>query len=64
VFPNGTEFFIKGISIGNWMNNEGYMWDFKDLCQSQWQVKELIKELIGPLKASSFYKNWLNNFFT
>jgi endoglucanase len=54
----GEKVILRGMGIGGWMLQEGYMFKLSHLGQ-QYRIKEKIKELVGEEKATQFYKEWL-----
>ena len=63
VKPDGSELFLKGINLGNWLVPEGYMFKFKKT-NSPRLINQLINELIGPEKTMNFWQNYRNNYIT
>ncbi len=53
-------FILKGMGLGGWMLQEGYMFNLGFLGQ-QYKIKEKITELIGKKQADIFYEKWLKN---
>ncbi len=60
----GNVLNLKGINLGNWLNPEGYMFDFGDTVNSYWMINDVIRELIGPYKAVEFWKKFRDNYVT
>ena len=50
--PNGQEVHMRGISLGNWLLPEGYMFNFEKAVSSR-QIREVSIELLGPVAARS-----------
>lgn len=61
VKPNGDEFIIKGLGLGGWMVQEGYMLGASG---AQWEIKSFLTSLAGTDATNNFYNNWLNNLVT
>ena len=61
--PDGKPFQIRGTNLGNWLVPEGYMFLFKD-ANSPRLINETLMELIGPGRASSFWKTYLDVYIT
>lgn len=59
----GEKFILRGMGLGGWMLQEGYMFKLSHLGQ-QYKIKEKIKELVGEEKTNQFYENWLLNHTT
>jgi len=51
-------FILRGMGLGGWMLQEGYMFNLGFLGQ-QYKIKEKISELIGEKEADIFYDKWL-----
>ncbi|PMD91648.1 glycosyl hydrolase family 5 [Siphonobacter sp. BAB-5405] len=56
----GKKIILRGMGLGGWMLQEGYMFRLSNLGQ-QYRIKAAISELIGPEKTEAFYTRWLNN---
>ena len=63
VRPDGTELFIKGTNLGNWLNPEGYMFGF-ERTNSAGFIDLCFRELVGPDAASDFWKAFKDNYIT
>ena len=61
--PDGTQLFITGTNLGNWLNPEGYMFGFQRM-NAPHQINELISQLVGPEKAAEFWKQFKDNYIT
>ncbi len=53
---------LRGIGLGGYMLQEGYMLKFPFPHQQQHVIKEHIQELIGEEKTEEFYQKWRSNF--
>ena len=60
VNQNGENVLLRGIGLGGWMLQEGYMMKINANGQ-QYKIKQRLEELIGPEKTESFYAAWLSN---
>ena len=60
VNQNGEKVILRGMGLGGWMLQEGYMLRFPNEGQ-QYRIKERIEEVIGKSKTGEFYEAWLNN---
>ena len=49
---------LRGMGLGGWMLQEGYMFRLSFLGQ-QYRIKEKIKEVVGEEKTKQFYEQWL-----
>ena len=64
VNEKGKNIQLKGLGLGGWMLQEGYMLKTADFAGPQYQIKEKIKELIGEKGMKNFYKTYLKNGIT
>jgi aryl-phospho-beta-D-glucosidase BglC (GH1 family) len=63
VDPGGETMVLRGMGLGGWMLQEGYMFRLSQLGQ-QYRIKEKIAFLIGKEKTEEFYNKWLANHTT
>lgn len=63
VDEQGREVILRGMGLGGWMLQEGYMLQLSALGQ-QHVIRGRIEELIGPEKTQAFYDAWLDNHVT
>src|SRR5688572_9879534 len=63
VDPAGETMILRGMGLGGWMLQEGYMFRLSQLGQ-QYRIKEKITSLVGTEKADEFYNKWLLNHTT
>lgn len=61
--PDGTKLLIRGTNLGNWLNPEGYMFNF-DRCTSPNFIERMVREISGPDFADDFWKKWKDNYIT
>jgi endoglucanase len=59
----GEKIILRGMGLGGWMLQEGYMFRVSNLGQ-QHHIKEKINELVGEEKTNQFYDQWLLNHTT
>lgn len=59
----GENVLLRGIGLGGWMLQEGYMLKINKDGQ-QYKIRERIEELIGAQKTVAFYDAWLTNHTT
>ncbi|WP_341839395.1 cellulase family glycosylhydrolase [Chitinophaga caseinilytica] len=60
---NGEPMVLRGIGLGGWMLQEGYMLKiYRD--GQQYRIRERIEALVGPARAAEFYDRWLANHTT
>ncbi|HET7361198.1 MAG TPA: cellulase family glycosylhydrolase [Salinimicrobium sp.] len=57
---NGEPIILRGMGLGGYMLQEGYMLKFPFSGQ-QYVIKNKIEDLIGPKKTEKFYEAWLFN---
>lgn len=60
----GENIQLKGLGLGGWMLQEGYMLKTADFAGPQYKIKEKIAELIGEDGMNEFYKAYLKNGIT
>jgi hypothetical protein len=60
VNEKGEKVILRGIGLGGWMLQEGYMLKLGKV-GPQYRIREKITELVGPEKAAEFYDRWLAN---
>jgi len=60
---NGDNVLLRGIGLGGWMLQEGYMLHLNKEGQ-QYRIKQRIASLIGEDETKAFYKAWLSNHTT
>ncbi|HTE12586.1 MAG TPA: cellulase family glycosylhydrolase [Chitinophagaceae bacterium] len=61
VNEKGENVLLRGIGLGGWMLQEGYMLGLNNKWQQQNQIRRHIEELIGKDRAQEFYDVWLAN---
>ncbi|MBX2877314.1 MAG: carbohydrate-binding protein [Saprospiraceae bacterium] len=59
VNENGDTIILKGMGLGGWMLQEGYMLQTAGFANPQHQIREKIEELIGKEDTDAFYDAWL-----
>lgn len=60
VNEKGDNVLLRGMGLGGWMLQEGYMLGIHKEGQ-QHKIRQRIQELIGKEDTDDFYKKWLNN---
>ena len=60
VNEKGGTVILRGIGLGGWMLQEGYMLKLGKV-GPQFRIREKISELVGPEKTADFYNRWLAN---
>jgi endoglucanase len=63
VNEKGENVLLRGIGLGGWMLQEGYMLHVNKESQ-QYRIKQRIELLIGKEQTQEFYKAWLSNHTT
>jgi endoglucanase len=61
VNEQGDEIILRGIGLGGWMLQEGYMMQTASFAGAQHEIRTKIEELIGPENTQTFYNAWLAN---
>ncbi|WP_278352255.1 cellulase family glycosylhydrolase [Chryseobacterium gleum] len=64
VNDKGENVQLRGLGLGGWMLQEGYMLKTADFAGPQYKIKEKIAELIGEDGMNAFYKAYLKNGIT
>jgi len=59
--PDGRILHIKGISFGNWLMPEGYMFKF-EAAKAPNQIYAAFDWLLGPDKATAFWKQFRDSY--
>jgi len=59
--PDGTPLQIKGISLGNWLMPEGYMFKF-EVAKSPRQIYAAFDRLLGSEQAAAFWKTFRDRY--
>ena len=57
----GDTIILRGMGLGGWMLQEGYMLQTAGFASAQYQIRDKIEELIGPADTDLFYDAWLDN---
>ncbi|REC50304.1 cellulase family glycosylhydrolase [Chryseobacterium pennipullorum] len=64
VNDKGENVQLRGLGLGGWMLQEGYMLKTADFAGPQFRIKEKIAELIGEGGMQEFYRAYLKNGIT
>lgn len=59
----GRPVILRGMGLGGWMLQEGYMFELPELGQ-QHVIRQRIAALIGEPRTAAFYRAWLDTFIT
>ncbi len=57
----GKEIILRGMGLGGWMLQEGYMLRVRGIGQQQHVIKSKLTELVGKNTTDQFYEAWLAN---
>lgn len=60
VNEKGEKVILRGMGLGGWMLQEGYMLKLGKI-GPQHLIRKKIEDLIGPEKTAAFYEGWLAN---
>lgn len=60
----GKEVYLKGIGLGGWLNQEGYMLNTSSFANSTTQIRTRIEALIGKANSDAFYQAYYKNGMT
>lgn len=60
----GQEVILRGMGLGGWMLQEGYMMKTASFASTQHALKGKITELVGEAGMNEFYDLWLKNHCT
>ena len=52
---------LRGMGLGGWMVQEGYMLQTSAYANPQWEIRQKIVETIGEDATVDFYDAWLQN---
>ena len=61
--PDGSKLYIVGTNLGNWLNPEGYMFNFRKT-NCEWMINLMVTELAGPDFAKQFWQAFKDNYIT
>ena len=61
IAPDGSTLHIKGISLGNWLMPEGYMFKF-EVAKSPRQIYGAFDRLLGPERAQAFWRQFRERY--
>ncbi len=64
VTPSGEKLLLRGINLGNWLEQEGYMFLFENGPQSPREIEEFFDELIGPDASKTFWEKYRQQYIT
>ncbi|KAA3616463.1 MAG: T9SS C-terminal target domain-containing protein [Calditrichaeota bacterium] len=58
----GAEVILRGAGLGGWMLQEGYMLQTNSFANAQYEIRDKIEQLVGPINTENFYTAWLENY--
>lgn len=61
---NNKEIILRGLGIGGWMIQEGYMLGTNSFANPQHEIRAKITDVIGETNTNRFYEAWLSNLCT
>ncbi|MGC4021773.1 MAG: carbohydrate-binding protein [Cyclobacteriaceae bacterium] len=64
VDDSNNEILFRGMGLGGWMLQEGYMMETANFANTQHDIRSRIQDLIGATNTDQFYNAWLSNHFT
>ena len=64
VNESGDTILLRGMGLGGWMLQEGYMMHTSSFANAQYQLMGKIEELIGATDTDLFYESWRANHVT
>lgn len=62
VDETGNEVILKGIGLGGWLVQEGYMLQTSGFASAEHEIRAKIEELIGREKTSEYYDKYHENY--
>ncbi len=61
VNESGETVILRGMGLGGWMLQEGYMLQTAGFANAQYKIRNSVEELIGKADTDLFYEAWLAN---
>ena len=64
VDKDGCPIILKGWGLGNWLLQEGYMWNVGGFTRFDRprRIEQVVEELTGKTYAESFWKKYRENY--
>ena len=59
---NGENYVLKGMGLGGYMVQEGYMMQSTEFAPTQHELREKITEVIGEAATEAWYQAWRDNY--
>ena len=63
IAPDGSVLFIKGTNLGNWLNPEGYMFNFRRTNSGR-LINQMLCEMVGPDSVAEWWQLFKDNYVT
>ena len=60
----GRRFEIRGTNLGNWLNPEGYLFQFPKSANSARSINDGLCQLVGPAYMEQFWKTFRERYIT
>ena len=57
----GEPMLLRGMGLGGWMVQEGYMMQTSGFAGPQYEIRAMIEDLIGVENTDDWYEAWLQN---
>jgi len=65
VDPNGKPLLLRGVNLGNWLEYEGYLWQFDGSRGDRTRnIEQRVVDLLGAEAAATFWKNYRTTYTT
>ena len=64
VDAKGNKLRLRGINLGNWLVQEGYMFRLQQGPQSPREIEALVNNLLGPAEAEKFWHTYRDRYVT
>ena len=64
VDAKGNKLQLRGINLGNWLVQEGYMFRLQQGPQSPREIEALVNNLLGPAEAEKFWHSYRDRYIT
>jgi len=64
VDANGNNIILRGLGLGGWMVQEGYMMQTQSFASPQYQIKQKIQDVVGEQGTKEFYAAYKANGIT
>ncbi len=62
VGPDGATFAVKGINLGHWLVQEGYMFGFNRKTEAPGQIRSTFERLLGRSGAARFWTRFYDGY--